>query len=105
MRRIVTIASATEHARSQKKVDEPARVGRRRKKSSRDFETRLDRKELLGLCDAAQRITADRNQPTAYVGAKRIGKARRQQNILLDRAAHRQDAADLVHRWTDDREI
>ena len=65
----------------------------------------LGGEEFLRLRDAAQSVAADRHQAAAHFGAKGIGKARRKQHILLDRPAHRQDPADFVDRWADDREI
>ena len=40
-----------------------------------------------------------------HCAAERVGKARRQQHVLIDRAAHREDPADLVDGRTDHREI
>src|SRR5205807_9805038 len=62
-------------------------------------------KELLGLCDTAQSVAAYRNQAAARLWAECCGEARREEHVLLDRPAHRQDPADLVHGRTDYREI
>ena len=52
--------------------------------SSRAVEIGFGGEKLLRLRDAAQRVAADRNQPSAHFRAERIGEARGQQQILLD---------------------
>src|SRR5271169_3440995 len=71
----------------------------------RCVETGLGGEELLRLPHATQREAPDRNQTTPHLRAKRVGKVRRNEDILLDRAAHRQDSADFVYCRTDDGEI
>src|SRR5271169_503736 len=71
----------------------------------RRVETGLGGEKLLRLRHAAQSVASDRNQTTSHLRANRDREARRNENILLDRAAHRQDSADLVHFRADDREV
>ena len=52
-----------------------------------------------------QRHSGHQNQTAVRLRIERCGKACRQQQILLDRPAHRQDAADLIDRRADDREV
>src|SRR3984957_4236368 len=63
----------------------------------------IQRKELLRVRDAAQRIAADRNQ--AALDVADIGERRRHQNRLIERTAHRRDAARLVDGRADDGEV
>src|SRR5271155_4220460 len=65
---------------------------------------RIEREQLLRGADAAQRITPDRDE-LAFGAAGGLSEARREQQRLLDRAAHRGDAADFIDGRTNDREI
>jgi len=63
----------------------------------------IERKQLLRMCDAAQRIASHRNEATLNVS--HVGERRRHQNGLIDRTAHRGNAVCLVHRRTNDGEV
>lgn len=63
----------------------------------------IEREQLLGMRHAAQRIASHRNQAAPDVPD--FGKRRRYQNRLVDRAAHRRDAAGLVDRRADDGKV
>ena len=64
----------------------------------------LEREKILRLCNAAQRIAADGDQPV-LLRAKRREEGGRGEDRLMDQPAHPSDAADLVHSRADDGEI
>ena len=60
--------------------------------------------KILRLCNAAQRIAADGDQPV-LLGGKRREEGGRGEDRLIDQSAHAGDAADFVHSRTDHGEI
>src|SRR5260370_1836437 len=64
---------------------------------------RIEREQLLRLGDAAQRVAPHRNQAASY--ALDVGKRRGGQNGLIDRTAHRRNAACLVHGRANDGKV
>src|SRR5262252_9629284 len=63
----------------------------------------IERKQLLRMRDAAQRVAPHRNE--AALDVSHVGERRRHQNGLIDRTAHCGAAACLVHRRPNDGEI
>src|SRR5437899_1262251 len=70
-----------------------------------DVEIRVGSEQLQRLSYTAQCVAPDGDQSASYFRAGGVGKIGREQHILLDRPAHRQDPADLVDCRADDREI
>src|ERR1700757_5258053 len=64
---------------------------------------RVDGEKLLRATHAAQRIAPDRDQPAGR--PEGAGEGGGDQHRLVDRAAHRGDAADLVDGRPDDGEV
>src|SRR5215472_7248967 len=87
------------------RVADKAAPGSQTRKGSMDLKARFRDEEFLGLCDAAQCVTAGRDEAAANFRPDRFGKARRQQHILFDRPAHGEDSADLVDGGANNREI
>src|SRR6266436_8020894 len=63
----------------------------------------IERKQLLRMGDAAQRVAPHRNE--AALDVSHVGERRRHQNGLIDRTAHGGDAACLVHCRPNDGEV
>src|SRR5262249_42677285 len=63
----------------------------------------VEGEQLLRVGDAAQRVAPDRDEPAFDVSD--LGKRGRYQHRLVERTAHRRDAAGLVDRRADDGEI
>ena len=59
----------------------------------------------MGLCDAAQRVTSNRDQPLPVFGTGGGNQSLREQYVALDRAAHRGNAVDLIHGRPNDGEV
>src|SRR5258705_1377594 len=64
---------------------------------------RIERELLLRLGDAEKREATHRNQAASY--ALDVGKRRGGQNGLIDRTAHRRNAACLVHGRANDGKV
>src|SRR3984957_4247148 len=64
---------------------------------------RIDREKLLGVRYAAQRVSSYRDEATFNIPP--TGKRCRYQNRLIDRTAHRRDAACLVNGRANDGKI
>ena len=95
--RLLDVRAGAEHA----VAHHPARLPPWRRRRSGDVE----RVELLRPADAAQRETADRDQPVAQLFGQGLAEFGGRQRVAVHRAAHGADAADLVDRRPDDGEI